>query len=549
MKNLLLTVATILSTISVFAQAPQAINYQAVVRNTTGDVIKNQNVRFKLSITEGVAGTTTYAETQQATTSNLGLVNLTIGSGTVATGTFSAVNWATGNKFLKIEIDATGGTTYALMGTQQLVSVPYALHAATSGAVANQWQFNSSGINYNTGNVGIGTVNPNFAVHIERDGDGFGSSAYDQRTMLFLQNTSTNTAANSNLKIGSAGTIGTTNLTNFTQNYNILPGYANCGMLSNNGGGLILQTVQPLRLKVGANAPDRMIISSDGNIGMGTTTPNFALHLERDGDAFGNSAFDQRTMLFLQNTATSAAANTNLKIGSAGTTGTTNLTNFTPNYNIVPGYANCGMLSNNGGGLILQTVQPLRLKVGANTPDRMTINGDGNIGMGTTTPNYALHIERNADAFNNPAFDSRALLYLLNTSTSNEANTYIKVGSSGTTASTNLINYPNSYSVYPGYANYGMLSNNGAGLILQSAQTIRFITGVPTNPDRLIVTSAGNIGIGTSTPVAKLQVTSGDVYIDDSTKGIIMKSPNGNCWRVTIDNTGNMVRTAITCPQ
>ena len=142
MKNFLLTVAMILSTISIFAQVPQAINYQAVVRNTAGDVIKNQNVRFKLSITEGVTGTTTYAETHQATTTNLGLVNLTIGSGTVATGTFSAVNWASGNKFLKIEIDATGGTTYALMGTQQLVSVPYSMYAATSGAVANQWQFN-----------------------------------------------------------------------------------------------------------------------------------------------------------------------------------------------------------------------------------------------------------------------------------------------------------------------------------------------------------------------------------------------------------------------
>jgi DUF4097 and DUF4098 domain-containing protein YvlB len=56
------------------------------------------------------------------------------------------------------------------------------------------------------------------------------------------------------------------------------------------------------------------------------------------------------------------------------------------------------------------------------------------------------------------------------------------------------------------------------------------------------------MGIGTSTPKAKLEVANGDVYLTDSTKGIILKSPNGNCWRVTVDNTGNLVRTAITCP-
>jgi hypothetical protein len=89
---------------------------------------------MQLSILQGsVAGTAVYVETQTPTTNINGLVSLEIGSGTVVSGTFNTIDWSAGPYFIKTETDPTGGTTYTITGTSQLMSVPYALYAKTSG--------------------------------------------------------------------------------------------------------------------------------------------------------------------------------------------------------------------------------------------------------------------------------------------------------------------------------------------------------------------------------------------------------------------------------
>ncbi len=119
-----------------FAQAPQGLNYQGVARNNAGVELPNQNIGIQLSILDGAAtGTVVYTETHALLTDANGLFTLVIGFGTPTTGTFSAVNWAVGgSKWLKVSMDAAGGSNYQLMGTSQLLSVPYALFA---GNVAN----------------------------------------------------------------------------------------------------------------------------------------------------------------------------------------------------------------------------------------------------------------------------------------------------------------------------------------------------------------------------------------------------------------------------
>ena len=112
------------------SQPPQAVNYQSVVRDNTGAIVANQNVGFRLSLHEGAAnGTIIYQETHSKTTNQFGLANLEIGNGTPLTGIFANIDWGSGDKFLEVEFDPSGGNTFVSMGTSQLISVPYALYA------------------------------------------------------------------------------------------------------------------------------------------------------------------------------------------------------------------------------------------------------------------------------------------------------------------------------------------------------------------------------------------------------------------------------------
>ena len=143
-----------------FAVVPEAIKYQAVARDNGGNILANKNIGIRLSILKGnISGTAVYVETHATSSNNLGLINLEIGKGTPITGTMSAINWGNDSYFIKIEMDETGGSNYTLVGTSQLVSVPYALYAkeAENGT---QWSDNDTNIYYNTGNVGIGTNKP-----------------------------------------------------------------------------------------------------------------------------------------------------------------------------------------------------------------------------------------------------------------------------------------------------------------------------------------------------------------------------------------------------
>ncbi len=123
----------ILLATGLLAQAPGKFSFQAVVRNSEGELLKNSNIGFRIQLLKSSEfGAAVYVETQEATTNENGLVTLEIGGGTVVTGKLDTIDWKEGPYFLKTEIDPAGGTNYTITGTSQLLSVPYALFAETT---------------------------------------------------------------------------------------------------------------------------------------------------------------------------------------------------------------------------------------------------------------------------------------------------------------------------------------------------------------------------------------------------------------------------------
>ena len=178
------------------------------------------------------------------------------------------------------------------------------------------------------------------------------------------------------------------------------------------------------------------------------------------------------------------------------------------------------------------------------------------VGIGASNPLYKLTLQ-GAEETGSP--DRRTFLYLNNTtqSTASLVNIQLKTGTSNSTTYLTQASSIYGTDFYGNeYADFGQLWSTGAGLILRAGSTassgvIKFQTGTAplgSSNERMRITGNGNVGIGTNNPKVKLQVTSGDIYVEDPNKGIILRSPSGNCYRVTIDDAGNFVRTAITCP-
>lgn len=131
MKKIKSTFILLLTAITVFAQVPQTINYQSVVRNSSGVALANQDISLQFTIRNNTpTGPALYQESHIAiSTNSFGLANVEIGTGTNITGSINGIDWSAGNKYLQVKLDATGGTSFSNMGTSQLLSVPYALYS------------------------------------------------------------------------------------------------------------------------------------------------------------------------------------------------------------------------------------------------------------------------------------------------------------------------------------------------------------------------------------------------------------------------------------
>jgi hypothetical protein len=129
-----------------YSQVPEGINFQLVVRSFSNTLIANSSLSMRVQIKQGSAiGTIVYSEKHAVSTNQQGLASFVIGQGTILSGNFSSINWENGPYFACFGVDFSNGNNFQDYGSQQLMSVPYALHAKTAGSVKNSMEHYNSG--------------------------------------------------------------------------------------------------------------------------------------------------------------------------------------------------------------------------------------------------------------------------------------------------------------------------------------------------------------------------------------------------------------------
>ncbi len=507
-KNSTLFIIGLLSLMSLVfsadAQAPQGIPYQAVARDAGGSVMSNQSIAMRFSIHDVTAsGATIYQETQNVTTNSLGLFSVTLGQGTPVIGSFPSVSWGVGDKFLQVELDPTGGSSFTDMGTTQLMSVPYALYSGNGGL----WDKNGNDIfNTNIGNVGIGTNTPSKKLDVTGDalihgitvGVGTGNNGYSAALGYEALNVNTSGYANTAIgyqtlrqnTIGLFNTaIGAASLTaNTIGNYNVglgvnslssnTTGHYNTGLGTYS---MMLNTTGQQNTALGFSSLQQNTTGSF-NSGLGLQTLFFNTTGEQN-TAVGHNAMINNTTGIRNTTVgmNSLQANTNGNNNSAlgrsalfaNTTGNANtsigersmLTNQTGSYNTAVG--DSAALSYNGNAITAIGYQSL-----ANTT-----SGNQNVAVGYQS------LVNNTTGAGNTAIGYQAL----NGNGDGANNTVI--GKNANVASPSLTNA------------------TAIGANASVAQSNSIVLGSVNGVNG--ATSDVNIGIGTSAPTEQLHTTGG----------------------------------------
>ncbi|MCP4442492.1 MAG: tail fiber domain-containing protein [Aureispira sp.] len=344
-KNAVLSLILLLAFTGIsFAQAPEAINYQAVARNGSGLLLGNQNLTLRVGIYSGSGGATkVYEETHTITTNQFGLFSIKIGKGTVTSGTFSTIGWESAEHHLQVEAD--DGSGYVNLGMNQFITVPYALHAKTALKVTNMALNELSDVS---------TISPN-----SNDVLAWTGAAWAPKTIA----SSPWTIAGNNIYYpnGYVG-IGTTTPT-VGLDIESAAGYGSAVALKNTGGGLEWRltswTDGTFRLvKTSGTTFSAMVIEpTDGHIGIGTATPDQPLHVHT------NSGIS-----YIRVSDNTSGPTSGLRMG----------------------------LSGSGNAYIINDMAAKSLSLGTDGTTRMRILDGGNVGINVTSPAQILHIRQNA---------------------------------------------------------------------------------------------------------------------------------------------------------
>ncbi len=154
MKKLILT-SILLISLSILGWSQSShFNYQGIARDNQGNPLANQSLGLKITLIDSVNnGTELYSETHSVSTNTYGLYTVAIGNGTSISGDMNTIDWATNDKFIKVELDPAGGSNYTNLGVKELLSVPFAMYAH-NGVPGPQGPAGPQGLQGDTGATG-----------------------------------------------------------------------------------------------------------------------------------------------------------------------------------------------------------------------------------------------------------------------------------------------------------------------------------------------------------------------------------------------------------
>lgn len=584
MKNILLTFLCIWVCLITYAQVPQTINFQAQARGSDGKLLESKPIKTRFSILESTSsGSPVYTETHDATTDNSGLYNLSIGGGTTVQGDFATINWAIQPKFLKVEVDAGGGTGFTLISTFQLASVPFALYAAKADtsmhdsdkqslsvtgnqltisngnsvslpSTLTQWVDVSPGISYDN-RVGIGTTTPRSFLDVwSTDGNSqysinaSNTNSQGQAGIAFWNN------ANGWLKMALLGDQ-VTDGDALGQ-----PGQGTVQILSQaSAKDMLVGTLNNQDLILGTNNLERLRVSKSGHISAENIIESKAGGFKFPDGTIQSTASSQLNSAM---DGSSVSLNKTLTISADPGTMYTRVSwrrlqnNATDSllYHFIPGQWYYFAVSKKSTGEAIIYINGREMFKGNHANEAFnhtTFNiaasfftSYGNFFNGTIDGIRISNVSKSTSEINQ--------YWSSNTDFGLEANTFalwkFDEGTGATITSLtgsytgNLVGTPqwvtgkfgNALS-FDGVNDYGFVNLNLPTSNVTYETWVKFNSA--SNSFSTILQPYGmfNLGLDLAQSTTK------------NNEGLVLQSPNGNCWKITIDNSGNLVKAPISC--
>jgi hypothetical protein len=377
MKHASLLLIIVLAGLYAFAQQSLSIPYQALVRGANGNPVANQQISAKITLTaDSIVGAEVFSEVHQLTTNSFGQMELQIGSANIAG--FDTINWSTGKMFIRLEVDLQTGEGFREIGTHQLLAVPFAKYAEEAAG----WKKNETGISFMDGNVGIWKQNPALKFEIstpaqsqvdeqileisvdDAPGDYFrigNATANDERFTPYIQGVRTSDSVTALFISG------------FTSAEKDVGSYPLVKFDARRLDGWIQN--RPL-FGWGNHNSTLMTMTANGNLGIGTTNPDEKLEIRSPYPALllTSTTGGNRTGVFMRNT--------------------------------ISGYHYewyAGVMDGSHSYMIGSYITSSHSPENSASPDnaKITVNHDGNVGIGTTNPgNKKLYVAGNFYAYN-----------------------------------------------------------------------------------------------------------------------------------------------------